>query len=709
MSLLSELVPINEVSDDKIWLYMIDYTLQSAYLQLQHEQKNLSYFADLAVSDWQDIKDCVIAFADICRALAIQGKFPKSNAYFFNDTDNPTITIQPTPEPEIVTIEYWLLTDNPNQQLAELIEEFNDYTDNIASYPNDYYYNQLDYPSQKNNILPYLNLFQSETQVNTPYFQKYKKTFKTSNQPIDITIQELTGERLGSILWHSIKAKSNGTNAVVLVPIELSYNNLGSMQNTIPTVDRAFGGVIATTGSSTETTGSNFCIGVKWNVTENTSVILDTSKLGDIPYCIYTPKDETNIVEGDYLETFGLEYDGANLEDNNSSFPDEYFTLPCLRDEALQSAYGWQGTLKTALKRIDHSYSWRTHTYNYTDPQGTPVTYVRADGANWSITEDFSDTTAWYDDGTYLPQHEAIVLSRLTSNNINYRQIVFNFCFEALNMSIIRMIEEIHATIGASEYAYDDNGNPAYMSTSRRLEWLANAYGVAFNIDGSILSVPQRQNIKVQLDPNSGNMTASIPDGFTRGQFDDYIHTDGKTRLGILYQNRSNEYETWDDNDPTNNVFRQGDLVACSNMMQYFESFLEDLDKGLNWQEMGASVMPSADGTRSCAISGLGTLLAEVAYMLSSLSNNIYQSHVLALKTYHNSLEIMKEIGIPITNTVQKVELGDGTASNPTVGYIPMPKMAGDAPSLTQQIHMVLENVGLILGTLNDWNKPNTP
>lgn len=310
-------------------------------------------------------------------------------------------------------------------------------------------------------------------------------------------------------------------------------------------------------------------------------------------------------------------------------------------------------------------------------------------------------TLSWL--GKYQSNEEALVqyLQRLQTEKAKQ---------EADDLVDSIRVKQIHATLGAGEYAVDDLGNDPYMNIARRLEWLANAYGVAFNLDGSVLAVPQRKNAKVQIDPNNNQMIANIPDGYLRGQFDDYIHTDGKVRLGILYQNRSNEYETWDDNDPTNNLYRQGDLVMCNNMLQYWESYLEDLDKGLNWQEMGASILPSADGTRVCAISGMGTLLAEVAYMLSSLSNNIYQSHTLAIKAYHNSLEIMKGLGVPITNTVQKIEIGDGDPAEPTVGYLPLPKISGDAPSITQQIHILLENLGIIIGTLNEWNnEPTTP
>jgi hypothetical protein len=266
-------------------------------------------------------------------------------------------------------------------------------------------------------------------------------------------------------------------------------------------------------------------------------------------------------------------------------------------------------------------------------------------------------------------------------------------------------IDEIHACLGASEFAYyDDSGQQReyYMSIARKLDWFAKAYGVAFNPDGTIMET--RQRVSVPYDKTN---KVKIPDGWTRGQFADNEggtnigQTGGQTgekRMGIAYQNRCNQYDNFDDTDPLNNTMKRGDVVLCENFLQLFESYLEDMDKGLNWQEMGTGVMPSADGSSFCTYEGMGTLLAEVAYMLSQLSSNIYQTHNLSAMNYAVNKEIMKAIGVPIVAKVLPLELGESTdIGSSLTGSIFVPAIADNAPNITQQLGILLSNIALVL------------
>ncbi|MBL1208265.1 hypothetical protein [Geminocystis sp. GBBB08] len=276
------------------------------------------------------------------------------------------------------------------------------------------------------------------------------------------------------------------------------------------------------------------------------------------------------------------------------------------------------------------------------------------------------------------------------------------------------MLQEIHACLGAGEFAYD-NDKPYYMHMARKLDKIAKALGVAFNPDGSIMSVRKRVNI-----PYDDKGKATIPDGWTRGQFADNKggSTTGQTgglsteeRLGIAYQNRCNRYENFDDNDPENNIMRKGDIVLCENWMQYQESYIDDLDKGLNWQEIGAGMLPSADGSKITSYEGLGTLLAEVAYMLSSLSSNIYQTHVLGLKTTNNTLEILKALGLPIDYSQMKIDIGesDPVSGDNIQGYIEMPKVNPGAVSIHKRLMDVITNIAIINGAILSSPPPVSP
>lgn len=268
------------------------------------------------------------------------------------------------------------------------------------------------------------------------------------------------------------------------------------------------------------------------------------------------------------------------------------------------------------------------------------------------------------------------------------------------------MIQEIHACLGASEFAYyEENGQPKayFMSIARKLDWFAKAYGVAFNPDGTIIETRQRKTVAYDKSNK-----VKIPDGWTRGQFADNEggtnigQTGGQTgeeRMGIAYQNRCNQYDNFDDTDPKNNTMKRGDVVLCENFLQLFESYLEDMDKGLNWQEMGTGVMPSADGSSFfCTYEGMGTLIAEVAYMLSQLSSNIYQTHNLSAMNYAVNKEIMKAIGVPIVAKVLSLELGEPTDIGSSVtGSMFVPAIADNAPNITQQLGILLSNIALVL------------
>lgn len=270
-------------------------------------------------------------------------------------------------------------------------------------------------------------------------------------------------------------------------------------------------------------------------------------------------------------------------------------------------------------------------------------------------------------------------------------------------------IKEIHAMLGAEEYAYyDNNGTPEPRVTNAGwyLERIARALGISYKPDGEIMSVRQRRTIPYDEG------TSTIPEGWGRGQFS--VNKGGgqngqiggqadEDRLGIVYQNRCNRYENFDDNDPENNVIERGDLVLCENIPQFIESYLEDLDKGLNWQEMGTGVLPNADGTGFCTYEGMGTLLAEVAYMLSQLSGNIYESHSLNLMTFSTVLEILKGLGVPTGVGYLKMDVGvDDAIGEAPPAQLLVPKIAEDAPNITTQLMNLLNNLALILGTMNE-------
>ena len=292
----------------------------------------------------------------------------------------------------------------------------------------------------------------------------------------------------------------------------------------------------------------------------------------------------------------------------------------------------------------------------------------------------------------------------VTTNPDEYIYDINPDYIEEYVMGLELMVQEIHACLGAGEFAYYmDNGNPQpyKMNMARLLQTFARAYGVAFKPDGSILPVRARVNI-----PYTGG-TATIPDGYARGQFADNEGGSGtgqtggnagEERTGIAYQNRCNNYQNLTDDDTGNDVLLSGDIVLCENFLQLFESYLEDLDKGLNWQEMGGGLLPNADGTSYTTFEGMGTLLAEVAYTLSALSSNIQQTHVLALKNNAIIMEVLKGLGLPTGVGTLSVNVGDSDAIGDNPATVIFPQLHPNTVSLHKRLMDVLTTLSVLVG-----------
>lgn len=277
-------------------------------------------------------------------------------------------------------------------------------------------------------------------------------------------------------------------------------------------------------------------------------------------------------------------------------------------------------------------------------------------------------------------------------------------------------IKEIHQALNASKYSFyqDSNNNlePSEFSLGWTIFKIAKALGLSFNLAGELQSVRQRKNVPWI------NNAVTIPSGWERGQFatntgddekphDPFDHSrqngglknDEKDRLGIAYQQKCNKYAKYDQNAPENSEISRGDVVLNENIPQLLESFWEDLDKALNMRDLGTGVLPSADGTQYCTFEGLGALVAENAFMLSSLSNNLYQIHNLCIANNHLLLQVLKGLGLPVNNEIFKIKTGElDEFKQEIIAKMPLPSIAGDALNLTQQNFTILSNIAQLLG-----------
>ena len=261
-------------------------------------------------------------------------------------------------------------------------------------------------------------------------------------------------------------------------------------------------------------------------------------------------------------------------------------------------------------------------------------------------------------------------------------------------------IKEIHAALQADKFANDDK-DPEVLRVANLgyyIERIARVLGISVDSDGSIRSIRQRRVVE-----------DTLPEGWTQGQFSlNYGGTSsgqiggksGEERDGIVYKNRCNRAissafnsEEYELGEPT--------FVLCENWLQYMESFLEDLDQGLNWQEMGAMAIPSpfpseAGDNNFCTYEGLGTLVAELTYMVSAISKDTSQTYISSIVNQAMGKVILQAIGTPITSEIQEyiVSTEEGEQS----ALIPLPAMGAESPTLVQLAMNIMENLARLYG-----------
>lgn len=256
-------------------------------------------------------------------------------------------------------------------------------------------------------------------------------------------------------------------------------------------------------------------------------------------------------------------------------------------------------------------------------------------------------------------------------------------------------VKEIHAALNAQTFAYDENNNDRIANLGYYIERIARVLGISVNSDGTIRSIRQKKVIE---------KGQPIPAGWSFGQFG--INKGGSTqgqegghsdeyRDGIVYEQRSNQLKP--------SLFNlqeielaEGDYTLCENLPQYIDEMLDDLDKALGWQDLGAGVLLNADGSgKKCIYEGFAALQTELAYTLSRISQHSSQTLVATLIAQGIAFEVLKSTGQRLTPKTLKVDTGAEEYAD-----VPYPGIASDAPSQLEQTGWILETIAPILGGL---------
>lgn len=229
--------------------------------------------------------------------------------------------------------------------------------------------------------------------------------------------------------------------------------------------------------------------------------------------------------------------------------------------------------------------------------------------------------------------------------------------------------------------------------------------------DINVLHIDSRDSLPITIVPSEGSGSGTIEGVYPFGGlgFSTQTGEEGKIEepenfipAGIpqmAYKLKSSSFRS---DDFGKKSIKQGDYVICHTIQQLIQVLMQDLDKSLGLRELSAAVIPSADQSKKvCTYEGLGSAIAELLYLGSSISNNTSQTHVSSLITQGIVLELMKATGFPLIPKTVEADVGSGE----NVG-IPYPGIADGSPthflmfvSLMQTLQPIVASV---LAKVND-------
>ncbi|AUC61764.1 phage hypothetical protein [Cyanobacterium sp. HL-69] len=263
-------------------------------------------------------------------------------------------------------------------------------------------------------------------------------------------------------------------------------------------------------------------------------------------------------------------------------------------------------------------------------------------------------------------------------------------------------IKEIHACLGASEYAtYEKDGEqePAYMHIARRLDEVAKALGLCFDLAGGIISLRQSKHL---------DQGETIPAGWSLGQFGrnkggskvgQTGGKEGEERLGIVYEVKGNRFKTSASSGQEEIV--DGGYVLCESLPQFLHVMLQDLDRSLGLQQLGSYVVanPNYNPSHSSndaqfktpyyTYNGLGQGLLDLLYLSQDTNRHASQANLGALKSQAISQEVLGALGVPVLEKNLSVGVDNGTA---IVSY---PGFNGEGMTLADLAFLILMNLAI--------------
>jgi hypothetical protein len=277
-----------------------------------------------------------------------------------------------------------------------------------------------------------------------------------------------------------------------------------------------------------------------------------------------------------------------------------------------------------------------------------------------------------------------------TANRLN--QLSLNEDADNDYMPDSKRIKEIHAALGAGDYAYDPQqpSNYRWANLGKLIEATATLLGYSVNADGTIRPIRQSKYIAAGQP---------IPAGWILGQWgrNHGGNTEGQTggnpneeRFGLAYEVRSNKFDV-DPYKGTPSKITNGGYVLVENLPQLLHILLDDLDKALGWQDLGALAITSPNDGKPVGYEGLASLILELAYGQSRISRQTSGAHISSMITQATLYEVLASLGVAVQN--KEFEVKSGIYK----GKVPYPGLNLNAPSLMDVLIIILINLSQVV------------
>jgi hypothetical protein len=245
---------------------------------------------------------------------------------------------------------------------------------------------------------------------------------------------------------------------------------------------------------------------------------------------------------------------------------------------------------------------------------------------------------------------------------------------------VYEWIKKMQNLLGVHDYA--DLETPLNANLARKIDANCKVWGIQLNNDSTPQTIQGTRFFKDgetlplgwypnQITITTGwNQNSRVPN-----PIDLETMTIEDQKVGLLYDVISNRIET-DDLTGEQRIVNGG-YIACNSMPQYLRAMLDDIDKMLGGQYLGAGFINR--GNTTFVYEGLANLLHEMFAKLHKSEGQIAETHLASGITQQMIKEILRGLGLPVATKAFSYQVQTSSTQeeqidplNATVGNIPV-------------------------------------